>query len=36
MSSAWLKSHWSWEKARTYTANSLDDTKKYFIASLPY
>ena len=36
MSSAWLKSHWSWEKARTYTANFLDDTKKYFIASLPY
>lgn len=36
MSSAWLKSHWSWEKARSYTANFLDDTKKYFIASLPY
>lgn len=36
MSSAWLKSHWSWEKARSYTANFFDDTKKYFIAGLPY
>lgn len=36
MSSCWLKSHWSWEKARSYTANFLDDTKKYFIAGLSY
>lgn len=36
MSSCWLKSHWSWDKARAYTANFLDDTKKYFIVGLPY
>lgn len=36
MSSAWLMSHWSWDKAKAYTANFLDDTKKYFIVSLPY
>lgn len=36
MSSAWLKSHWSWDKAKAYTANFLDDTKKYFIVGLPY
>lgn len=36
MSSCWLKSHWSWDKARAYTANFLDDTKKYFIAGLSY
>ncbi|MDO4189334.1 MAG: terminase family protein, partial [Lachnospiraceae bacterium] len=36
MSSCWLKSHWSWEKCRSYTASFLDDTKKYFIAALPY
>ena len=36
MSSCWLKSHWSWDKARAYTANFLDDTKKYFIVGLSY
>lgn len=36
MSSAWLKSHWSWEKARAYTLAFFDDTKKYFICGLPY
>lgn len=36
MSSAWYKSHWSFEKAKAYTVNLLDDTKKYFICSLPY
>lgn len=36
MSSCWLKSHWSWDKARSYTANFLDDTKRYFIVGLPY
>lgn len=36
MSSAWLKSHWSYEKAKSYTVNFLDDTKKYFICALPY
>lgn len=36
MSSAWYKSHWSFEKAKAYTVNLLDDTKKYFICGLPY
>ena len=36
MSSSWLKSHWSWDKARAYTANFLNDAKKYFIVGLPY
>lgn len=36
MSSAWYKSHWSFEKAKAYTANLFDDTKKYFICGLPY
>lgn len=36
MSSAWYRSHWSFEKAKAYTVNFLDDTKKYFICGLPY
>lgn len=36
MSSAWMKSHWSWDKMKAYTAAFLDDTKKYFICGLPY
>ena len=36
MSSAWLKSHWSFDKAKAYTASFFDDTKKYFICGLPY
>ena len=36
MSSAWMKSHWSFEKAKAYTVNMLDETKKYFICGLPY
>jgi hypothetical protein len=36
MSSCWLKSHWSWDKARAYTANFLDDSKRYMICGLPY
>ena len=36
MSSAWYKSHWSFEKAKAYTVNMLDETKKYFICGLPY
>ena len=36
MSSAWYKSHWSFEKAKSYTVNLLDETKKYFICGLPY
>lgn len=36
MSSAWMKSHWSYEKAKSYFVNMLNDTKKYFICGLPY
>ena len=36
MSSAWMKSHWSWDKAVAYTKAFFDDTKKYFIVGLPY
>lgn len=36
MSSAWYKNHWSFEKAKAYTVNMLDDAKKYFICGLPY
>lgn len=36
MSSAWFKSHWSFDKLKAYYANMLDDTKKYFCCGLPY
>ena len=36
MSSCWLKSHWSWEKAQAYTLAFFDDAKRYFICGLPY
>lgn len=36
MSSAWYRSHWSFDKAKAYVVNFLDDTKKYFICGLPY
>lgn len=36
MSSAWFKSHWSFDKLKAYFANMLDDTKKYFCCGLPY
>ena len=36
MSSAWYKSHWSFDKAKAYVVNLLDETKRYFICSLPY
>lgn len=36
LSSAWMKSHWSWQKAKAYCKNLLDDTKRYFICGLPY
>ena len=35
LSSCWLKSHWSWERAKAYF-ESMVDGKKYFICSLPY
>lgn len=36
MSSVWYKSHWSFEKAKAYVVNLLDDNKKYFVCGLPY
>lgn len=36
MSSAWYKNHWSYEQAKSYFANMLDDTRKFFVCSLPY
>ena len=36
MSSAWYKSHWSFDKAKAYVVNLLDEAKKYFICGLPY
>lgn len=36
MSSAWYKSHWSFDKAKAYVVNLLDENKKYFICGLPY
>lgn len=36
MSSAWMKSHWSFEKCKSFFVNMMDDKKKYFICSLPY
>lgn len=36
MSSCWYQSHWSYEKAKSYAQNLLDDTRKYFICALPY
>lgn len=36
MSSAWLKDHWSWKKAQSYTLNFFNDKRKYFITGLPY
>ena len=36
MSSAWMKSHWSFDKLKAYYANMLDDTKRYFTVGLPY
>lgn len=35
LSSSWYKSHWSWERAKTYFEAMLQG-KKYFICSLPY
>ena len=35
-SSAWYQAHWSFEKAKSYYANMLDDKRKYFCVGLPY
>lgn len=36
MSSAWYQSHWAFNHVKSYFANMLDETKKYFCCSLPY
>lgn len=36
LSSCWLKNHWSYELAKGYCVNLVDDKKKYFICGLPY
>lgn len=36
MSSAYLQESYMYLQAQSYTANSLDDTKRYFICALPY
>ena len=35
-SSAWYSSHWSYDRFKSYFANMLDDSKKYFCVDLPY
>lgn len=35
LSSAWYKSHWSWDKVTSFF-NSMTDGKSYFVCSLPY
>jgi len=36
MSSAYFKSSWAWKKLQAYVVNFFDDTKRYFVCSLPY
>lgn len=36
LSSAYFKSHWSFDKVKDYAKNMLDDTKRYFVCGLPY
>lgn len=36
LSSAWYKSHWSYQKMLSAFKNMLDDTKRYFLCGLPY
>lgn len=36
MSSCWYQAHWSYDQAKSYTANLLDERKKYFICGFPY
>lgn len=36
LSSAYFKSHWSYEKVKDYARNMLDSTKRYFVCGLPY
>ena len=36
MSSAWFKSHWSFDKSKAYTFNLLGGRDNYFVCALPY
>lgn len=36
MSSAWYQGHWSFDKAKSYYSNMLDDKRRYFCCGLPY
>lgn len=36
LSSAWFKSHWSYEKVKAYCANLVNDEKRYFVCGLSY
>lgn len=36
LSSAWFKSHWSFNKLQAFFKNMLDDNKRYFCCGLPY
>ena len=36
LTSAWYKSHWSFEKLKAYVVNLVNDTKQYFVCGLPY
>ena len=36
MSSCWYQGHWTFDKAKSYYANMLDDKRKYFCVGLPY
>lgn len=36
LSSAYFKSHWSYDKVKDYNTKMLDDNTKYFVCGLPY
>lgn len=36
LSSAFYKSHWSFEKVKAFAKGMLDDSKRYFVCGLPY
>lgn len=36
LSSAYFKSHWSYEKVKDYARNMINPAKKYFVCGLPY
>ena len=36
LSSAWYKSHWSYEKSKAYTVNLLGGRDGYFVCGIPY